>query len=296
MSEFIKAFLLITLAEMGDKTQLLAMAFSSKFKPISVLAGIFIGSFLNHGIAIAIGNYISKLIPINTIQIIASILFLLFGLWSLKFDDDDEEDDGNVKGNYGPIVTVALAFFIGELGDKTQLTAMTLGADSKYPILVLLGTVSGMILTGGLGIIVGKLLGKKIPEVTMKVIAAFVFMFFGSLGLYTKIPKIYINPINIICYFALLLLSIGLILRHNAIQKDKSYESRLAFILSQCKNCGQGHFAHCPINQMRVDLESEYFGENIPFVGSVIKYLESLGARDIHIANRVKTMYNCKNK
>lgn len=296
MSEFIKAFILITLAEMGDKTQLLAMAFSSKFKPISVLLGIFIGSFLNHGIAIAVGNYISRLVPINTIQIVASVLFLLFGLWSLKFDAEDEEDDENVKGNYGPIITVALAFFIGELGDKTQLTAMTLGADSKYPVFVLLGTVSGMVVTGGLGIIVGKLLGKKIPEVTMKVIAAFVFMFFGTLGLYTKIPKIYINPINIVCYFALLLLSIGLILRHNAIQKDKSYESKLANILSQCKNCGQGHVEHCRVNQMRVELESEYFGENIPYIGSVIKYLESLSSRDIHMADRIKNMYDCTSK
>lgn len=296
MSEFIKAFLLITLAEMGDKTQLLAMAFSSKYKPISVLTGIFIGAFLNHGIAIAVGNYMSRLIPINTLQIIASILFLLFGFWSLKFDDNDDDEEENVKGNYGPIITVALAFFIGELGDKTQLTAMTLGADSKFPIFVLLGTVSGMVLTGGLGIIVGKLLGKKIPEVTMKVIAAFVFMFFGTVGLYSKLPKIYINPINIFCYFALLLLSIGLILRHNAIQKDKAYESKLAFILSQCRNCGQGHVEHCPINVMRVELESQYFGENIPYLGSVIKYLESLSIKDIHLSDRIGKMYNCKNK
>ncbi|SHH32258.1 TMEM165/GDT1 family protein [Tepidibacter thalassicus] len=292
MKEFITAFVLITLAEMGDKTQLLAMAFASKFKPISVLIGIFIGSFLNHGIAIAIGNYISKFFPIEKIQILASILFILFGIWSLKIDKKDNEE--NLKSNYGPIITVALAFFIGELGDKTQLTAMTLGANSKYPIFILFGTVSGMIITGGLGIIVGKLLGKKIPEVTMKIIASFVFIFFGTIGLYKYLPSIYINPLNSFCYFGILLLSIILVLRHNAIQKDEYYEKKIAKILSQCKNCGQEHKEYCSLNRQRLKLEKKYIGENIPYLGSVIKYLESLKEFDINLYEKVHNIYKYK--
>jgi putative Ca2+/H+ antiporter (TMEM165/GDT1 family) len=295
LKEFITAFVLITLAEMGDKTQLLAMAFSSKFKSISVLIGIFIGSFLNHGIAIAIGNYVSRFVSIEKIQILASILFILFGLWSLKIDNEDSDEE-NVKGNYGPIITVALAFFIGELGDKTQLTAMTLGANSKYPIFVLFGTVCGMIVTGGLGIIIGKLLGKKIPEVTMKIVAAFVFIFFGTIGLYKYIPSIYINTVTTISYFGILLLLILLILRHNLIQKDKYYEERLALVLSKCRNCGQNHIEDCPVNKKRLQLEKEYLGQNIPYLGSVIKYLESLKYLDINLYEKVHNSYKCKNE
>ncbi|MCT4508256.1 MAG: TMEM165/GDT1 family protein [Tepidibacter sp.] len=290
MNEFIKAFVLITLAEMGDKTQLLALAFASKFKPLYVLIGIFIGAFLNHGIAIALGNYISNFIPIKQVQLFASLLFILFGLWSLKIDFEDDKDD-DINSKYGPILTVAFAFFIGELGDKTQLTAMTLGANSKLPLLVLFGTVSGMILTGGLGIIVGKLLGKKIPEVTMKIIAAFVFMFFGTVGLYTYIPTIYTTPINILCYFSMIALLILLIFRLNVIQKDRYYELKLAQVLTKCKNCGQKHFESCPINQERVKIEKEYLGENVPYLGSVIKYLESLKYMNVNLYRKVHNCY-----
>lgn len=290
MNEFIKAFVLITLAEMGDKTQLLALAFASKFKPLYVLIGIFIGAFLNHGIAIALGNYISNFVPIKQVQLFASLLFILFGLWSLKIDFEDDKDD-DINSKYGPILTVAFAFFIGELGDKTQLTAMTLGANSKLPLLVLFGTVTGMILTGGLGIIAGKLLGKKIPEVTMKIIASFVFMFFGTVGLYTYIPTIYITLINILCYFSMIALLILLIFRLNVIQKDRYYELKLAQVLTKCKNCGQKHFESCPINQERVKIEKEYLGENVPYLGSVIKYLESLKYMNVNLYRKVHNCY-----
>ncbi|WP_187296344.1 TMEM165/GDT1 family protein [Tepidibacter mesophilus] len=294
MNEFIKAFVLITLAEMGDKTQLLALAFASKFKPWHVLVGIFIGSFLNHGIAIALGNYVSNFVPIEQVQLFASLLFILFGLWSLKIDIEDDEDE-DINSKYGPILTVAFAFFIGELGDKTQLTAMTLGANSKLPLLVLFGTVTGMVLTGGLGILVGKLLGKKIPEVTMKLIAAFVFMFFGTIGLYTYLPAIYITPLTIVSYFTILILLIVLILRLNIIQKDRYYEVKLARVLTKCKNCGQEHIESCPINQERVMIEKEYLGENVPYLGSVIKYLESLKYMNINLYEKVHKSYK-KNK
>ncbi len=295
MKEYITAFILITLAEMGDKTQLLAMAFASKYKPLSVLIGIFIGAFLNHGIAIAIGNYISQFVPIKTIQILASVLFIFFAFWSLKVDKEEKEEETK-KSNYGPIITVAFAFFIGELGDKTQLTAMTLGANSSLPIFVLLGTVSGMVVTGGMGIIVGKLLHKKIPEVTMKIIASFVFLFFGSMGLYTNLPKIYINPFNIVSYFIIIALTIFLIFKTNAIQRNVYFQNKLTEILSQCKNCGQGHIEECPINTQRLALEKEYLGEHIPYIGNVIKYLESLSTKDIHLAEKILKNYNCKDK
>ncbi|ABR49971.1 protein of unknown function UPF0016 [Alkaliphilus metalliredigens QYMF] len=144
IQEILKAFMLIFIAEMGDKTQILAMAFATRFSVGKVLIGIGIGAFLNHGLAVLIGSYLSQMIPISTIQMVAGIAFLGFALWTLKSDDDQDEP----KIQFGPIATVAVAFFLGELGDKTQLTAITLAADTSYPFMILVGTVTGMIATG----------------------------------------------------------------------------------------------------------------------------------------------------
>jgi len=175
VQEMIKAFLLIFVAEMGDKTQILAMAFATRFPVRKVLMGIGLGVFLNHGLAVVLGSYLSQVVPINTIQMIAGAAFVGFALWTLKPEEEEEEKETRMK--FGPAATVALAFFMGELGDKTQLTAITLAADASYPFMVLLGTVSGMVATGALGIIIGRKLGDKIPEVGIKLLAASIFMF-----------------------------------------------------------------------------------------------------------------------
>lgn len=201
-SELLKAFFFIFIAEMGDKTQILAMTFATKYKVKKVLLGVLIGSALNHGLAIILGYYLSTVIPINAIQLVAGASFILFGLWALK-DDGDEEDE-EAKSKYGPVVTVALAFFIGELGDKTQLTAITLSTDALYPVFILMGTVLGMIATSGMGIYLGSKIGERIPEYAIKFISSGVFLFFGILKLYENLPKGYMTPINITIFFAIL--------------------------------------------------------------------------------------------
>lgn len=223
VQEFIRSLFLIFMAEMGDKTQILSMAFATQFKVYEVLLGVFIGSFLNHGVAVALGSYLSNLIPMGAIQIAAGFLFIGFALWTLKSDEEeDEEDTGK---NFGPILTVAFAFFIGELGDKTQLTAITLSADAKYPIFVLLGTVSGMVLTSGLGIFVGSKIGDKVPKLAIKIVSAGIFLFFGIIKLYTSLPKAYINLTNILIFFMVLSMSIYILLR--PVLKSRSKMSRL---------------------------------------------------------------------
>ncbi|WP_070000739.1 TMEM165/GDT1 family protein [Cellulosilyticum sp. I15G10I2] len=202
LQEFIRAMFLIFMAEMGDKTQILAIAFATKYKVKKVLMGIFIGSLLNHGLAVILGAYLSTLIPIQTIQIIAGFSFVVFALWSLKLEEDAEKE--KKKENFGAVITVAIAFFIGELGDKTQLTTIMLAADARFPFIILMGTVSGMVITGGLGIIVGSKLGDKIPELAIKLVSASIFMFFGVTKLYAALPTAYINQVSL-TIFALLL-------------------------------------------------------------------------------------------
>ena len=224
VQELLKAFILIFIAEMGDKTQILAMAFATKFPVKKVITGIFLGSFLNHGLGILLGHYISNFIPINTIQIVAGFAFVGFSLWTLKSDDEDEEKEAE-KSKFGAVITVALAFFIGELGDKTQLTAITLSIDAAYPLVILAGSVSGMIATGALGIIVGKKLGDKIPEFTMKIIAASIFMFFGLTKLYETLPDSYLTPLNIILFLAVLVVAVVFLLRPEIIRRRQGRQT-----------------------------------------------------------------------
>jgi Ca2+/H+ antiporter, TMEM165/GDT1 family len=176
--EYLQAFMLIFIAEMGDKTQILSMAFATRYKIRQILVGVAIGAFFNHGIAILLGSLITRFIPIDLLQLFAGIMFIFFAFWTLSSDGDDD-DEGVGVSRFGPIITVALAFFMGELGDKTQLTALTFAASSSYPQVVLLGTVSGMVMTSLIGVIVGMSIGKNIPELQLKLGAFSVFMFFG---------------------------------------------------------------------------------------------------------------------
>jgi len=205
IQEMLRAFLLIFVAEMGDKTQILAMAFATRFPVRKVLIGIGLGAFLNHGLAVLLGNYLSRLIPINTIQMIAGAAFIGFALLTLK-PENEEEEEKSKKMHFGPAITVAFAFFLGELGDKTQLTAITLAADSRFPLMILAGTVSGMIATGALGIFIGKKLGDKVPELGIKLIAAAVFMFFGIQKLYQTAPAQFLKAYYVVPFMGILAL------------------------------------------------------------------------------------------
>lgn len=174
----------VTLAEMGDKTQLLAMAFASKYKASKVLIGVFIATVFNHALAVAAGNYITKWDGAQVwIQGIAALSFIFFGLWTIRGDKLDGEDQK--KSKYGPIVTVAIAFFIAELGDKTQLATIAIAAKFPLsPVAILMGTTTGMLIADGIGIIIGVVMGKRIPERTVKLISAAAFILFGFIGCY----------------------------------------------------------------------------------------------------------------
>lgn len=210
ITELLRAFVFIFLAEMGDKTQILAMAFATKYSIKKVLLGIFIGSLLNHGLAVLLGNSLTRIIDPSTLQIIAGFAFILFALWSLKINDDEESVKKKIK--YGPVVTVSIAFFIGELGDKTQLTAITLASNSEYPLFILMGTVLGMVVTGALGIYVGIKLGSKIPENIIKLGAAVIFFIFGFLKLFQSVPSEMLNLYYVIAFITIIMLAAILLL------------------------------------------------------------------------------------
>lgn len=181
--EFIKAFFLIFIAEIGDKTQVMLMTFAARYSVLQVVTGIFIGVALNHGLAITIGMYLSNIIAEEMIQMFAGAVFMLFGFYSLV--EHEEEKQGNLLG-LGPILAVAVTFFLGELGDKTQLTAMTVAMESIHPFFVLSGSVAGMIAAGCIGIVIGTSLTKKVPSYIIKMISGIVFIAFGLFKLFSK--------------------------------------------------------------------------------------------------------------
>ncbi|MBV1757109.1 MAG: TMEM165/GDT1 family protein [Dethiosulfatibacter sp.] len=274
IQEIFQAFILIFIAEMGDKTQILALAFATRYPVKKVIFGIFIGSLLNHGLAVALGSYISNFLPMDAIQIIAGFAFVVFALWTLKSDDDGDEKLEQ-KTAFGPVLTVALAFFIGELGDKTQLTAITLAANALFPFAVVIGTVSGMIVTGGLGIYIGKKLGDRVPEFAIKIIAASIFMLFGVLKLYQSLPSEYLTIQNTALFVGILSVMIFILLRIMVIKRKQGIQSafmrkskelneyykhmkkdidRICLGLEACKDC-QGE--HCAVGYAKEIVQNQ---------------------------------------
>ena len=216
--EFIQALALISMAEMGDKSQLLAMAFATKYSVKKVLLGVFLGSLLNHGIAVILGTYLGEFIPLDNLGLIAAVAFIVFGLWSLKPEEGEGEEEETRVKKFGPVLTVATAFFMGEIGDKTQLAVITLSTQGSFPVLILAGTVLGMIITSGVGVLVGMKLGKKIPEIGLKIGSGIVFMIFGYIGLLDRGESIALSQITLILVPAALVFTVFFMGRNLVIQ------------------------------------------------------------------------------
>src|SRR5262245_42208423 len=124
MQAFFSSLFFIALAEMGDKTQLVALAFATRYKARDVLGGVFAATLLVHLFSVLIGEGLGAVIPTAYIQILAGLSFLGFGAWTLRGDSLD--DDAERPARFGPFMTVAIAFFLAELGDKTMLATVTL--------------------------------------------------------------------------------------------------------------------------------------------------------------------------
>ncbi|SCM80243.1 conserved membrane hypothetical protein [uncultured Sporomusa sp.] len=187
MTAFITSLTFVILAEMGDKTQLLGMAFATRYPWPTVLAGVFVATVLNHLFAVVVGSYITLFMPLQYVQIAAAASFIIFGLWTIRGDELNGEDK---ETNRSPFWTVTIAFFIAETGDKTQLATVALAAQFANQIIpVWLGTTVGMMIANAIGIVIGVVLGKKIPERLVKWVAASIFIFFGVAGLYEYLPR-----------------------------------------------------------------------------------------------------------
>jgi Ca2+/H+ antiporter, TMEM165/GDT1 family len=182
LAAFVASFVLIVLAEMGDKTQFLAMSFATRFNAYKVLFAVFLATVANFAITVTIGQLLTTIVPIDVISLAASLSFIGFGLWTLRGERPKSEDEK--ASRFGVVGTVFVAFFIGEFGDKTQLTTISLAAQYQNAVTVLIGATLGMLAADGLGIAAGVALGKRIPQRTIKWVSATIFLIFGLVGIY----------------------------------------------------------------------------------------------------------------
>ncbi len=187
IAAFTASFALITLAEMGDKTQFIAMSFATKYNPFKVLFAVFLATLANFTIMVVIGQLLTVVVPIDVISLAASISFIGFGLWTLR--PEKPKDENSKTSRLGVVGAVGLAFFIAEFGDKTQLATISLAAQYRSAVAVLLGAALGMLVADGVGIGVGVVLGKHIPEKIVKWVSAAIFIAFGLVGVYEVLPS-----------------------------------------------------------------------------------------------------------
>ena len=179
------SLLFVLIAEMGDKTQLVALAFATRYPAKTVLSGVFWATLAVHLISVALGEAAGLALPLFWLRILAGASFILFGLWTLRGDKLEEEETSKPAGRYGPFLTVAITFFLAELGDKTMLTTVTIASQQNSFVGVWLGSTIGMVIADGIAIIVGKVMGKKIPERLIKIGAAAIFLIAGGYTIVT---------------------------------------------------------------------------------------------------------------
>lgn len=177
MEALVHSFLLVFVSEMGDKTQLLALVLSAKFKkPLPIMAGILVATLLNHALASYLGAFVTGYVSPGMLKWILAATFIGFGLWMLIPDKDEGFEE---KRQWGPFLTTTVAFFFAEMGDKTQLATVALGAKFAAPWLVTAGTTLGMLGADGLAVFFGHRFTEKIPMKVIHRIASGLFIFFG---------------------------------------------------------------------------------------------------------------------
>ena len=181
MDALILSFAVIFVAELGDKSQLMAMTFATRYRFWTVLAGITAATALVHLVSVGIGVFVGARLPTTLISVLAGVAFIGFGLWTLRGDElSDEEKDKASRINRSAFIAVAIAFFLAELGDKTMLATVTLATTHGW-FGTWLGSTVGMVAGDALAIGVGALLGKHLPEKVIKIGAATLFFAFGVL-------------------------------------------------------------------------------------------------------------------
>ncbi|MEU3306861.1 TMEM165/GDT1 family protein [Nocardiopsis sp. NPDC055551] len=185
MSAFLAALgfstVAIFIAEMGDKTQLVAMSLASRHRVLTVILGITAATAVVHLGSVFIAEVLGATLPTDWLTLAAGLAFLFFGLWTLRGDEMTAKDEERAASRRirSAFMTVALIFFVAELGDKTMLATITVGTQHHW-LPVWIGSTVGMVAADGIAIAIGAVLGKKLPERAIRIGAAVLFFVAGA--------------------------------------------------------------------------------------------------------------------
>jgi putative Ca2+/H+ antiporter (TMEM165/GDT1 family) len=181
MHALLLSFGVIFVAELGDKSQLMALAFAARYRALPVLVGITVATAVVHAVSVAVGVTVGAALPTHTISVVAGVAFLAFGLWTLRGDTLTAEEEAKAdRSNRSAVVAASIAFFLAELGDKTMLATITL-ATTEGALGTWAGSTLGMVVADGLAIVVGSMLGKRLPDRAIRIGAALSFFAFGAI-------------------------------------------------------------------------------------------------------------------
>ena len=181
MHALLVSFGVIFVAELGDKSQLMALAFAARYPTVPILIGITVATAVVHAMSVVAGALVADQLPTSTISVLAGVAFLAFAAWTVRGDRlDDAEMSRAGRSNRSAVVAACVAFFLAELGDKTMLAtitlAMTEGAWGTWA-----GSTLGMVGADALAIVAGRQLGARLQERTVKLAASAAFVVFGAL-------------------------------------------------------------------------------------------------------------------
>ena len=181
MEALLSSLGMVAFAEMGDKTQLLSFVLAARFRGQQwpIIAGIFIPTIVNHALAALAGDWVAMKVSPDVMRWVLGVAFLAFAAWALVPDTLDENDEKNNK--HGAFLTTLVMFFLAEMGDKTQLATVALGAQFGSLLAVTMGTTLGMMVGNVPAVLLGETLAKRFPLSKMRFIAAAIFAIFGAL-------------------------------------------------------------------------------------------------------------------
>ena len=173
----------VALAEMGDKTQLLAFLLAARFKkPVPIILGIFAATVVNHGFAGALGAWITTVITPTALSWILGISFIAMAIWTL-IPDKIEEEESSIAGRFGVFGATTITFFLAEMGDKTQIATVALAAHYSNILFVVMGTTLGMLIADVPAVFIGNKFAEKVSMKLVHGIAAAVFALLGVITL-----------------------------------------------------------------------------------------------------------------